>query len=109
MALLVFLSHLIGEGLGHATENGGMDARIHLREAEVLWLRGLFAKITLQVDGLAELEDIYARAKTAGLKAYMIEDSGLTEFGGVKTKTAVGIGPDFASKIDPVCAHLKLY
>ena len=109
-ASMAFLSHRIREvGTLDLTESGGMTATIHLTEPEMLWLRGLFAKVTLQVEGEAELIEIYERAKHFGLKAYMIEDSGLTEFGGVKTKTAVGIGPDFASKIDPVCGHLKLY
>jgi PTH2 family peptidyl-tRNA hydrolase len=38
----------------------------------------------------------------------LIIDSGLTEFGGVPTKTCVAIGPDIDAKIDVLTKHLKL-
>lgn len=56
-----------------------------------------------------ELLDIYEKAKAAGLEAHLIVDAGLTEFAGVATATAVGIGPDFSEKIDAVTGGLKLY
>lgn len=39
----------------------------------------------------------------------LITDSGLTEFGGVPTKTVCAIGPDYDEKIDKITGHLKLY
>lgn len=38
----------------------------------------------------------------------MIEDNGLTEFHGVKTKTCIGIGPWVSEEIDKFTKHLKL-
>ena len=48
------------------------------------------------------------RAKAAGLTAHLITDAGDTEFGGVPTVTALGIGPHFSSKLAPVTGELKL-
>lgn len=73
-----------------------------------IWLNGTFTKICLSVDSEAELEEIYNKAKEAGLPCAMIVDSGLTEFGGVPTKTCIAIGPDVASRINEITGHLKL-
>lgn len=80
-----------------------------LTPVEEAWVKGAFAKVTLQVNSEDELRDIYQRAKTAGLEAHLIIDSGRTEFDGVPTATAVGIGPDEAEKIDKITGELKLY
>lgn len=72
------------------------------------WLSGSFKKITVSVDSEAELLEVYEKAKGAGVLCSLIQDSGLTEFGGVKTYTAVAIGPDYPEKIDPLTGHLKL-
>ena len=42
-----------------------------------------------------------------GVTAERIVDSGLTEFGGVPTKTWIALGPNLASVIDPITGHLK--
>jgi PTH2 family peptidyl-tRNA hydrolase len=49
---------------------------------------------------------VASRARPAGLDA---RDGGLTEFGGVPTRTCLGIGPDYDEHIDPVTADLELY
>jgi PTH2 family peptidyl-tRNA hydrolase len=72
------------------------------------WLNGSFTKICVGVDSEDELMVIYNRAKDAGLNTCLIEDNGLTEFHGIKTKTCVGIGPDYPDKIDRITKHLKL-
>jgi peptidyl-tRNA hydrolase, PTH2 family len=72
------------------------------------WLSHKFTKTVVSVDSEAELLEIYAQAKTAGLLASLIEDAGDTEFHGVKTLTTVAIGPDYADKIDPITGKLKL-
>jgi PTH2 family peptidyl-tRNA hydrolase len=46
--------------------------------------------------------------KLAGIKHHVVTDSGLTEFGGVPTKTCVAIGPDKSSKIDIITGGLEL-
>jgi peptidyl-tRNA hydrolase, PTH2 family len=77
--------------------------------AERSWLEGLFTKVVVQVPDEVQLMAAFEKAKAAGLEAHLIQDAGLTEFGGVPTYTALGIGPDFADKIDAVTADLKLY
>lgn len=73
------------------------------------WMRGIFTKITLQVNSEKELMDIYEAALEEGLEVGLIQDSGKTEFRGVPTYTCLAIGPDTSEKIDKVTSHLKLY
>ena len=72
------------------------------------WIYGNFAKVCVRVDSEAELMEIYGKAKAAGVEAHLITDSGLTEFGGVPTKTCLALGPAASDKIDPITGHLKL-
>ena len=67
-----------------------------------------YTKITCSVDSEQELDEIYNKAKKAGLETHLIIDNGLTEFNGVPTKTIVAIGPHYSEKIDPITKHLKL-
>ncbi|QJX80020.1 aminoacyl-tRNA hydrolase [Priestia megaterium] len=48
------------------------------------------------------------KAKEKGLPAVLIEDSGLTVFNGVKTKTCLAIGPYNSEEIDEITGHLPL-
>jgi len=73
------------------------------------WLTNKFTKIAVYVDSEAELIDIYEKARQAGLPTTLIRDAGLTEFGGVPTLTAVGVGPAEAEKIDQITGHLRLF
>lgn len=77
-------------------------------EAELAWLRGIFTKICVYVKSEQELRDVYQQALDVGLTAYLIEDAGLTQFAGVRTATCVGIGPDWAERVDPVTRSLPL-
>lgn len=72
------------------------------------WLNGKFKKITVYVNSEQELLDLAQKAKDAELLNALIQDSGLTEFGGVPTYTALAIGPDFPEKIDPLTGNLPL-
>ena len=72
------------------------------------WMENSFTKICLQVNSEAELDEIYTKAKEAGLTVHIVIDSGKTEFNGVPTKTCLAIGPHYSDKIDPVTKHLKL-
>ena len=72
------------------------------------WINGIFTKVCVSVDSEEELISIYETAKSMGIPCSMIVDAGLTEFGGVPTKTAVAIGPDWEDKINEVTGHLKL-
>lgn len=72
------------------------------------WLNGLFKKITVSVNSEAELLELADKAKEAGLIHCLIQDSGLTEFKGIPTYTALAIGPDMPEKIDPLTEKLSL-
>lgn len=82
---------------------------VQLSQTETDWLDNGHAKVTLQVDSEADLNQIHRDALAMGLEAHIIVDEGLTEFGGVHTKTALAIGPDYSDKIDTITKHLKLY
>tara|TARA_R110000824_G_scaffold12226_7_gene53639 strand:- start:56000 stop:56419 length:420 start_codon:yes stop_codon:yes gene_type:complete len=72
------------------------------------WLKGQFTKICLYVTSEEELDDIYSRAKEAGLPCALITDSGATEFHGVETKTCCAIGPHYSQEIDKITGELPL-
>jgi peptidyl-tRNA hydrolase, PTH2 family len=73
------------------------------------WLTGRFRKICVYVNSEQELLAIHNQAKVAGLVTSLIQDAGLTEFGGVKTYTAVAVGPDHEDRIDEICKNLPLF
>jgi PTH2 family peptidyl-tRNA hydrolase len=73
------------------------------------WLSGKFKKITCYVDTEAEIFVLHQKAQELGLPSYVITDSGLTEFGGIPTVTAVGIGPADAELINQVTGKLSLF
>jgi len=77
-------------------------------EAFKSWDEGLFRKICVYVNSEQELLEIHEKAKSANLTCVLIEDSGLTEFRGVKTKTCLCIGPDWDEKINPITMYLRL-
>lgn len=72
------------------------------------WLRGKFTKVCVSVNSENELLALHEQAKVAGLLTALIQDSGLTEFGGVATYTAVAIGPDLKSTVDSITGNLPL-
>ena len=79
------------------------------------WLNGIFTKICLSASSEEEMVSIYDAIsrynETADEKipVVLIEDCGKTCFDGVKTKTAVGIGPFWSDIIDNFTGHLKLF
>lgn len=73
------------------------------------WLNEGIRKVVLQVDTEEELMTIADICYEEKLECHVITDSGLTEFGGVPTKTCLAIGPDFSSRIDRVTGNLKIY
>jgi len=73
------------------------------------WLVGRFTKVVVYVETDAELEEIYVKAREADVAAALITDAGLTEFNGVPTLTAVGVGPDDAEKVNAITGNLPLF
>ena len=72
------------------------------------WLRNSFRKICVYVNSEEELVAVHQKALDSGLMSHIIGDNGLTEFNGVKTKTAVAIGPAWDSKFEGITDHLPL-
>jgi len=86
--------------------DGGCDIE-HAKQIKE-WISGTFTKITLSVDSEDELLELYEKAKSEGLPCSLVEDHGLTEFGGVKTKTAIAIGPAYPSQVQHLTGELKM-
>ena len=72
------------------------------------WLTGRFKKIVVGVNSESELLALHEQAKAAGLLCCLIQDSGLTEFGGVPTYTTLAIGPTLPADLDPLTGTLSL-
>ncbi|HEU5390367.1 MAG TPA: aminoacyl-tRNA hydrolase [Streptosporangiaceae bacterium] len=92
----------------HLTPAGRAD-QVRFSEAERVWLEGSLRKVTVKVGSEQELLAVYDKALAAGLVVHMITDRGLTEFGGVPTRTCLAVGPDYDDLIDPVTGDLELY
>lgn len=73
------------------------------------WANGNFKKVVVYVNSEDELMNIYNYVKLNNISyCSLIEDSGLTEFKGIKTKTCIAIGPDYVGIIDNITGHLPL-
>jgi len=72
------------------------------------WLLGRFKKICVSVNSEAELLSLHEAARDAGLITALIQDAGLTEFGGVPTYTALAVGPDREDRVDAITGSLAL-
>jgi len=86
-----------------------INNRSYFNKVEQQWLAEGTTKICLQATDEAHLMQIYQAAEDAGLRVYLVEDEGLTEFNGVLTKTCLAIGPDLKDRIDPITKDLKLF
>lgn len=84
-------------------------SKVSLSTEEMEWMSGTFTKVTLQVDSEEALLEVFNNARSKGLTAYLVTDSGKTEFDGVPTKTCCAIGPHEGSRIDEITSELKLY
>ncbi len=73
------------------------------------WVAGPIAKVCVYVETEEELVALAEKAAAAGLPYALITDAGHTEFHGVPTRTALGIGPAYPEDIDPITGHLPLY
>jgi PTH2 family peptidyl-tRNA hydrolase len=72
------------------------------------WLNGIFKKIVVGAENLNDMITAYNEAKKQGIPCSLIEDAGLTEFGGQVTITAAAIGPDSPEKIDKITGNFVL-
>jgi len=87
----------------------GLSPGIQFSQDEWLWMStGRMTKVCVRVDTEAELIAIREKCTEAKLPVHLITDAGLTEFGGIPTRTCLAIGPASAQKIDQITGHLKL-
>lgn len=101
-----FDEHAIGTA---DTNNNTLDITITLSTRDGLWLAKGMAKVCLRVDSEEQLIEHHKKAIAAGIKSFLITDSGRTEFNGRPTITACAIGPDFVSSIDEITGDLTPY
>ena len=87
----------------------GRADQVQFSAAERSWLELSMRKVTVKVGSETELLDVYEKAVAAGLVVHLITDRGLTEFGGIPTRTCLAVGPDYDDLIDPVTGDLELY
>jgi PTH2 family peptidyl-tRNA hydrolase len=87
----------------------GTADQVPFSQAERAWLEGSLRKVTVKVGSEAELMAVYDKAVEAGVLVHLITDRGLTEFGGVPTRTCLAVGPDYDDRVDPVTGDLELY
>jgi PTH2 family peptidyl-tRNA hydrolase len=91
------------------SDSGNLSTTLNLSETEKNWLVKGMAKVCLRVDSEEHLLSLHKKATQAGLKSFLITDSGRTEFKGKPTITACAIGPDFISAIDNITGDLTPY
>lgn len=84
------------------------EIKIPLNAPMMDWLMGRFTKVCCRADSEEELLRVCDAALEARLSCALIQDAGLTEFGGKPTLTCAAIGPAYPKDIDPVTGHLKL-
>jgi PTH2 family peptidyl-tRNA hydrolase len=65
------------------------------------------AKIVLKVESEAVLNELFHKAKSAGLPATLVQDRGLTQVE-PGTVTCLGVGPGPDAAIDEITGKLKL-
>jgi len=85
-----------------------LSSVMHKKGCLYRWLNGAFTKVVVSVDSEEELFEIKQKAMDAGIVNALITDAGKTEFHGVPTNTALAIGPEWASKLEPITGDLKL-
>ena len=91
----------------HASLEASEKARKSKRRIWRAWMEEGSKKVILGVESLDELEELARKAEELGIVNSLIIDRGLTEVP-PGTKTALGIGPDRAEKVDKVTGRLKL-
>ena len=87
---------------------GGYWRALNFSPKEKEWIEDKFTKICVSVNSEQELLDVYNAATANGIRSALIQDAGLTEFGGVPTYTCCAIGPDDIEKIDAITGKLPL-
>ncbi len=111
-AIVVRTDLKMGKGkLAAQVAHASLSAAEYARERKPRWYDGWKeggqAKIVLKVDSEGALDDLYRKAKSAGLPASLIQDKGLTQVD-PGTLTCLGVGPGPDDEIDVITGKLKL-
>lgn len=80
-----------------------------LSQKEIQWINGSFTKVVLQVPDDDALKHVYKIAVDNDMQVKVIVDHGATEFNGIPTVTALAIGPECSTVLDPLFENLNLY
>lgn len=91
------------------SQTSSVNVAVEISAREAHWLSRGMAKVCLRVDSEQQLIMHHEEAIAAGIKSYLITDSGRTEFNGQATLTACAIGPDLVSIIDEITGDLTPY
>lgn len=94
----------IAAQVAHAAFNAGRKAD---EEIVKKWMEFGHCKIVLQVETPQEIVDLKELADKCQLPTAMIIDEGMNEIP-TDSITALGIGPHYATKIDPITYDLRL-
>lgn len=84
------------------------DLTVFESEPMHMWLKGAFTKVVVSVPNEEELFELKDKAEASGILCALVTDAGKTEFHGERTNTALAIGPEWASKLEPITGNLKL-
>jgi PTH2 family peptidyl-tRNA hydrolase len=111
-AIVVRTDLKMGKGkLAAQVAHASLSAADKARERKSVWYEGWKeggqAKIVLKVGSEAELDELFRKARGAGLPASLIEDRGLTQVE-PGTVTCLGIGPGPDAVIDDITGKLRL-
>lgn len=102
---------MVAQG-AHASIEAMFAAMEHHTEWHNAWYSsdevGRMKKIVVSVNSEDELKAVLHKAFVVDLPRAIIQDAGLTEFGGIPTYTAVAIGPAPDEMIDPITKDLPL-
>lgn len=92
--------------------HASLGAFLKIQNSEIAkqWITNGQKKIVLSVNSEKELLEIQTQCNMKNINCELIIDAGHTEFNGISTITALGIGPVESSKIDPITKqdNLKL-
>ena len=111
-AIVVRTDLKMGKGkLAAQVAHASLSAAEAVLERKPRWYEGWKesgqAKIVLKVDSEDALDQLFKKAKSAGLPASLVEDRGLTQVD-PGTVTCLGIGPGPDDEIDGITGKLKL-
>ena len=89
-------------------KDGTNEISFEINNEQLSWFLDLSVKIVVGVKSEDDLLNIYNMTRDASIPCVLIKDKGFTEFNGLETYNAVGIGPWDRYVIDQITGHLPL-